>query len=73
MKKLLGLIIKITFGFLLCACGTVMALNSNLGLSPWDVFHQGLTNVTGLTMGQASIVVGNFDFKDLVGKPFNLL
>jgi len=58
MKKLLGLIIKITFGFLLCACGTVMALNSNLGLSPWDVFHQGLTNVTGLTMGQASIAVG---------------
>jgi Predicted membrane protein len=45
-------------GFLLCACGTVMALNSNLGLSPWDVFHQGLTNVTGLTMGQASIIVG---------------
>lgn len=58
MKKILNLIIRITLGFLLCACGTVMALNSNLGLSPWDVFHQGLTNVTGLTMGQASIIVG---------------
>ncbi|MVX66253.1 hypothetical protein GKZ28_21480 [Clostridium chromiireducens] len=58
MNKLLGLIIKITFGFFLCACGTVMALNSNLGLSPWDVFHQGLTNVTSLTIGQASIAVG---------------
>lgn len=58
MKKILGLIIRITFGFLLCAFGTVMALNSNLGLSPWDVFHQGLTNVTHLTMGQASIIVG---------------
>lgn len=58
MKKLLALIIKITFGFLLCACGTVMVLNSNLGLSPWDVFHQGLTNVTSITIGQASIAVG---------------
>lgn len=60
MKILLSLIIKITLGFFLCACGTVMALNSNLGLSPWDVFHQGLTKVTPLTMGQASIIVGIF-------------
>ncbi len=58
MEKISSLIIRITLGFLLCACGTVMALNSNLGLSPWDVFHQGLTKVTGLTMGQASIAVG---------------
>lgn len=58
MEKILNLIIRITLGFFLCACGTVMALNSNLGLSPWDVFHQGLTKVTGLTMGQASIIVG---------------
>jgi uncharacterized membrane protein YczE len=58
MEKILGLIIRITLGFFLCACGTVMALNSRLGLSPWDVFHQGLMNVTGLTMGQASIIVG---------------
>jgi uncharacterized membrane protein YczE len=58
MKKLFGLTIKLTLGFLLCACGTVMALNSKLGLSPWDVFHQGLTKVTNLTMGQASIIVG---------------
>jgi uncharacterized membrane protein YczE len=58
MKKILGIIFRMTIGFLLCAFGTVMALNSNLGLSPWDVFHQGLTNVTSLTMGQVSIIVG---------------
>lgn len=58
MKRILDLIFKMTLGFLLCALGTVMALNSKLGLSPWDVFHQGLTHVTSLTMGQASIVVG---------------
>jgi len=51
---------RITIGFFLCACGTVLALNSKLGLSPWDVFHQGLSRVTGLTIGQSSIAVGLF-------------
>lgn len=57
MKKILGKTIRINLGFLLCSLGTVLALNSNLGLSPWDVFHQGLTNVLNITMGQASILV----------------
>lgn len=58
MKVISSLVIRITLGFFLCACGTVLALNSNLGLSPWDVFHQGLTKISGVTMGQASIIVG---------------
>jgi len=58
MKKLLAKTSRLTLGFLLCALSTVLALHSNLGLSPWDVFHQGLANVTGMTIGQASIVVG---------------
>ena len=41
-----------------CAFSTVLALKSNLGLSPWDVFHQGISNKTGLTIGQVSILVG---------------
>jgi len=58
MKKVFGIITRSTLGYLLCALGVVMALNSNLGLSPWDVFHQGLTNVINITIGQAGIVVG---------------
>lgn len=58
MKKILEIVVKMTLGFILCACGTVMGINSNLGTRPWDVLHQGLTNVTSLTMGQASIIVG---------------
>jgi uncharacterized membrane protein YczE len=48
-------------------------VNAHLGLSPWDVFHQGLGNQIGMTMGQASIIVGlvivfiNFFFKEKVG------
>lgn len=32
-------------------------VQSNLGLSPWDVLHQGLANNLGLTVGQWTIIV----------------
>jgi uncharacterized membrane protein YczE len=35
-----------------------MTINANLGLSPWDVFHQGLSNLVGITIGRATILVG---------------
>jgi uncharacterized membrane protein YczE len=40
--------------------GFSMALmvRSGLGLDPWDVFHQGLSRHTGMTIGVASAVVG---------------
>ena len=49
---------KMIFGFCLCALGIVMTINANLGLSPWDVLHEGIYNMTGMTMGKASILVG---------------
>lgn len=58
MKKTLIILSRLLFGFIFCACSTVIALKSNLGLSSWDVFHQGLSNLTGLTMGQISMIVG---------------
>lgn len=53
MKIVVSNIFMLLLGFFFCAFGTVMALKSNLGLSPWDVFHQGISNITGLTIGQA--------------------
>ena len=35
-----------------------MMVRAGLGLDPWDVFHQGLTRHTGMTIGVASAVVG---------------
>lgn len=35
-----------------------MMVRSGLGLDPWDVFHQGLSLRTGMTIGLASAVVG---------------
>src|SRR3989442_10007457 len=40
----------------LCGYGFSMAVmvRAGLGLDPWDVFHQGLTHHTGMTIGVAS-------------------
>lgn len=43
---------------MLYSVGIVLTINANLGLAPWDVFHQGLSRVTGLTFGTISILVG---------------
>jgi uncharacterized membrane protein YczE len=52
--RYLGLV----FGLFLCAAGIVALLESRLGLSPWDVLHQGLAKHTPLAFGTANIAVG---------------
>lgn len=53
-----GRLIVLIAGLFCFALGIVMTLQSRLGLGPWDVFHQGLAHLTGLTFGRANIVVG---------------
>ena len=50
--------LALVFGLFLCAAGIVGLLESELGLSPWDVLHQGLAEHTALSYGTANIVVG---------------
>jgi uncharacterized membrane protein YczE len=45
-------------GYFLCSLGIVANLYANLGTSPWTLFHVGLTNITGLTLGQITQIVG---------------
>jgi uncharacterized membrane protein YczE len=47
----------LVFGLFLCACGIVCFLESELGLPPWDVLHQGLAEQLGISFGTANIVV----------------
>lgn len=49
---------RLMFGLLLYAIGIVNTIYAGVGLSPWDVFHQGLTMHLPLTMGQASMCIG---------------
>ena len=58
MKKSLLTLVRLFIGLFLYAVGIVFTINANLGLSPWDVFHQAISKHAGITMGQASIIIG---------------
>lgn len=44
-------------GLFLCSCGIVCFLESELGLPPWDVLHQGLAEQLGVSFGVANLLV----------------
>jgi len=45
-------------GLFLFALGIVFTIRANIGYAPWDVFHAGLADTLGITLGLASILVG---------------
>src|SRR5690349_11360984 len=51
-------VVLLVFGLFLFAAGIVALLESKLGLSPWDVLHQGIQHHSPLSFGEANIVVG---------------
>lgn len=51
-------LVALVLGLAVFACGIVALLESGLGLSPWDVLHQGIAERTPLSFGQANIAVG---------------
>jgi len=48
---------SLVLGLFLCAAGVVCFLESELGLPPWDVLHQGLAEQLGISFGAANLVV----------------
>ena len=48
---------SLAVGLLLFAVGIVLLLESGLGLSPWDVLNQGISEHTPLSFGTANVVV----------------
>ncbi|WP_230395141.1 membrane protein YczE [Plantactinospora alkalitolerans] len=45
-------------GLALYGVSMALMIESTLGLDPWDVFHQGLSRLTGASIGTVTIVVG---------------
>ena len=45
-------------GLLVLGVGIALMVRANLGLGPWDVFHQGISRHTGIPMGRTAIIVG---------------
>lgn len=58
MKIIWLRILKLFGGLFLYAVGIVFTVNANIGLAPWEAFHQGISKTIGITMGQASIAMG---------------
>jgi uncharacterized membrane protein YczE len=57
---LVARLVSLVFGLFLFALAIVLTLEAHLGLWPWDVLHQGISNHTPLSFGAANAVVGLF-------------
>ncbi|MEW2591647.1 hypothetical protein AB0893_14640 [Micromonospora aurantiaca] len=51
-------LIQLYAGLVLYGVSMALMIRSELGLDPWDVFHQGLARQTGLSFGTVTIAVG---------------
>jgi uncharacterized membrane protein YczE len=49
---------QLFFGLALYGISIGIMVRANLGLDPWDVFHQGLSNRTGISLGMMVNLVG---------------
>ena len=43
-------------GLFCCGIGIYFTLQANIGVSPWDVFHQGISSHTGVLYGNVSVL-----------------
>jgi uncharacterized membrane protein YczE len=50
--------LSMLLGLWLYALGIVVTINADVGYAPWDAFHAGLADKTGMTLGMASIIGG---------------
>ena len=49
-------LVRLIIGLYLFGLGIAFQIRATLGLAPWDVFGQGLANVTGLSFGLATVL-----------------
>jgi len=47
---------RLILGLYLFGLGIALQIRAGLGLAPWDVFGQGLANITGLSFGLATVL-----------------
>lgn len=50
-------LLQLFLGLAMYGISLAMFIRAGLGLDPWDVFHQGLTAKTGLTIGTVVVIV----------------
>jgi uncharacterized membrane protein YczE len=57
-RRLTRRVVQLFVGLALYGVSMAIMVESSLGLNPWDVFHQGLSEATGLTFGWIVFLVG---------------
>ncbi|WP_432250161.1 YczE/YyaS/YitT family protein [Streptomyces sanyensis] len=55
---LLRRLVQLYVGLVLYGASCALLVRAGLGLEPWGVLHQGLSGLTGLSIGTVSILVG---------------
>lgn len=55
---LLQRLVQLYAGLVLYGASAAFMVRAGLGLDPWDVFHQGVAERTGLTIGTVSVLTG---------------
>ena len=58
MKQLLFRFLNMVLGLIFYSFGIVLTIQANIGYAPWDVFHVGLSNTIGLSLGVTVIFTG---------------
>ncbi|MFF9501838.1 YitT family protein [Streptomyces sp. NPDC014656] len=51
-------LVQLYAGLTLYGVSSALLVRAGLGMEPWNVLHQGLAGLTGLTIGVVSIIVG---------------
>jgi uncharacterized membrane protein YczE len=49
---------RLLLGIFVLAPGVALVIQAHLGVSPWDVLHQGLADATGLSFGNVVVLLG---------------
>jgi uncharacterized membrane protein YczE len=57
-RHLVRRVVQLYVGLLLYGLAGALQVRGNLGLDPWDVFHQGIARHSGLAIGTIVIIVG---------------
>jgi len=57
-KRVINRLPQLMIGLFLCGMGLGFTIEANLGLNPWDVFHDGFSKLINVKIGQASVITG---------------
>lgn len=56
--RLIERVLRCLFGLFLFGLGISMIIDAELGAAPWDVFHTGVSDLTGISVGNIVILTG---------------